>query len=607
MNNKNIYLTLLFLTSVFGTVIHVGAGQGLQLIQEGIDSAQAGDTVLVDDGLYFENLRLNKEIVLASRVIFDDPGSWQNNPHVMNTIIDGSAASPEAIYGSCLAIVPPLDPGGLPLPISPLITGFTLQHGIGTRVTQISPFNDNFIQHPRLGGGVLIAGVTPVFKYNRFMENGLSNRAAGVAKGGAAYAGTDVDIDEIRPGLNFQGQLFRNDSLSFAHNLFLSNTAAMGRTIFVEGYAGALDVRDCFFDVFDCDHETVSTTWVASGSPGLEFDFALGEGLICALTQDVWVSPTGDDMGGTGSPDQPFKTITHAFEMISGTPENPIGIHLFPGFYAPFENGEQFPLNLPDDCFLLGDPAGPVIIDADSTERVLTLMNLGNAHLERIAITGGQTANGGGGISLWNSNLELLNVTLAGNSALSGGGIYAENSEVHLVNTIVWDNTVPQLHFNGQRLPSRCVVAFSDIQGGQNGIYSNLPDNLFWLDGNLSQWPQFIGEFCLDDASPCVDAGAQNMTLVYNAGQDTLFIPPLPFSGDNPDMGSCENPGGTPLMGDLDQNGELNIVDIVIMVDLTLNGGATPFEMLVGDLDESGEINIVDIVLLVGIILDTQG
>lgn len=607
MNNKYVYRILLLLTPLFGTVIHVGSGQGLQLIQEGINSAQTGDTVLVDDGLYFENLQLNKEIVLASRVIFDDPGCWQNNPHVMNTVIDGSAASPEAIYGSCLTVVAPLDPGGIPLPISPQIIGFTLQHGIGTKVTQISPFDDNLIQHLRLGGGVLVAGVTPVFKFNRFMENGLSNRAAGVAKGGAAYAGTDVDIDEIRPDLNFPGQLFRNDSLSFAHNLFLSNSAAMGKTIFVEGYTGTIDVSNCFFDVFDCDHQTVSTTWVASGSQGLEFDFTLGEGSSCAITHDVWISPTGDDITGTGNPDQPFRTITHAFDVISGSPGNPIGLHLLPGIYAPFENGEQFPLNLPDNCFLLGDPTGPVIIDADSTERVLTLMNLEDAHLEKIAVTGGQTTDGGGGLRLWNTNLELLNVTIAGNSALSGGGIYTDNSEVHLINTIVWDNTVPQLHFNGQRFPARCVVAFSDIQDGQNGIYSNLPDNIFWLAGNLSQWPQFIGDFCLADTSPCVDAGRQDMFLVYNSGQDTLFIPPLPFNGDNPDMGTCETPGGAPLMGDLDQNGELNIVDIVIMVDLTLNGGATPFEMLVGDLDGSGEINIVDIVLLVGIILDTQG
>ncbi len=605
MKNKFVYFTLCLSTMVYGTIIHVGQGQGLPLIQEGIDTAQPGDTVLVDDGMYFENLRLNKEITLASRAILDDPVNWPNNPHMMNTIIDGSAAPPDAIHGSCLTIVTPFDPGGLPLPISPQISGFTLQHGFGTRVTQVSSFDDNFIEHLRLGGGVLIAGSTPSFSFNRFLENGQSNRAAGVARGGAAYAGTDVDIDEIRPGIRRHEQPTRNDSLHFSHNIFLANSAGMGKTMFVDGYQGTIAVDDCFFDVFDCEHQTVPTAWIVAGSPGLEFDFSLGEGMVCSINHDVWISPAGDDSNGTGDPWAPFRTITHGLEMISASLDNPIGLHLLPGLYAPYENGEQFPLNLPDNCLLIGDFGDPVVIDADSTARALTIINATKTRCERIAISGGQAGSAaGGGIGLWNARLELLNVTLSGNTALSGGAIYAENSEVQMVNTIVWNNSPPQLHFNAQRFPVRAVLAYSDIQGGLNGVYSNLPDNLFWLAGNLSQWPQLSGDFCLANDSPCVDAGIQDVTIVYNMEQDTLFIPPLPFSGLNPDMGACETPGEPFLPGDVDQNGELNIVDIVIMVDLTLNGGASSYEMQAGDLDNSGEINIVDIVLLVGIILD---
>ena len=40
-------------------------------IQADINRANVGDTVLVDEGLYYENVRINKNIVFGCRFIFD--------------------------------------------------------------------------------------------------------------------------------------------------------------------------------------------------------------------------------------------------------------------------------------------------------------------------------------------------------------------------------------------------------------------------------------------------------------------------------------------------------------------------------------------------------
>ena len=86
--------SLLFFILVFTTIqtysqdtIHVPADYST--IQAGIDAAQNGNIVLVDDGTYLENINFNgKAITVASNFIIDE-----DTNHISNTIIDGSQPS----------------------------------------------------------------------------------------------------------------------------------------------------------------------------------------------------------------------------------------------------------------------------------------------------------------------------------------------------------------------------------------------------------------------------------------------------------------------------------------------------------------------------------
>ena len=93
---RNLFI-LLFISTAFSTTLIVPSDQ-YPTIQSGIDAATVGDTVLVSDGMYDENLILDKSIVLASHAVYDDLSEWVTddtgqwvvaNSHISSTRIRG--------------------------------------------------------------------------------------------------------------------------------------------------------------------------------------------------------------------------------------------------------------------------------------------------------------------------------------------------------------------------------------------------------------------------------------------------------------------------------------------------------------------------------------
>ena len=146
---KNIVLPIvLSFTFLSATVINVP--DDYSTIHSGIDASNDGDTVLVAQGLYFENLILEKEIVLASHAVYDDLESdWVNNENIHETIISGTNAPTDPKKGSCIQV----SYGN----IQPTILGFTLQDGIGTAMR----IDDCGIpRYERSGGAIMASGLS---------------------------------------------------------------------------------------------------------------------------------------------------------------------------------------------------------------------------------------------------------------------------------------------------------------------------------------------------------------------------------------------------------------------------------------------------------------
>jgi polyhydroxybutyrate depolymerase len=93
--------------------------QDFAKIQTAINAAANGDTILVNEGMYSENLFITKIITLASLYLLDG-----DTAHISKTILDGSSpAHPDS--GSVIFV-------GQGSDTTTLITGFTIQNGTGT-------------------------------------------------------------------------------------------------------------------------------------------------------------------------------------------------------------------------------------------------------------------------------------------------------------------------------------------------------------------------------------------------------------------------------------------------------------------------------------------
>ncbi len=129
------------------------------------------------------------------------------------------------------------------------------------------------------------------------------------------------------------------------------------------------------------------------------------------------------------------------------------------------------------------------------------------------------TAYKGGGIFFNNSDPFICNSILADNIATNwGGGICGGGgSYIRLSNSILWNNDVNQIALVGIYGGINTIeISYSDIEGGEEGIYISGTGAVNWLEGNMVENPLFAvsGEhpYALSDGSPCIDAGIPDTT-----------------------------------------------------------------------------------------------
>jgi hypothetical protein len=185
-----------------------------------------------------------------------------------------------------------------------------------------------------------------------------------------------------------------------------------------------------------------------------------------------------------------------------------------------------------------------------------------------------------------------------------GGGAHG-----YLYDSVVWDNSTaygPQIvQMNGNEF----TVGYSDVEGGEAGIYVGQGCTLIWSDGNIDADPVFVdpdgpdndpdtwedNDYHLSADSPCIDAGEPGY---YGDWGRTDIDNQMRVWNDRVDMGVDEF--GSYVYGDLNCDGVIDPFDIDPFVLALTNpaGYAAAWpncNIMNADCNGDGEVNAFDI------------
>jgi predicted outer membrane repeat protein len=479
-------------------------------IQQGINAATPGDTVLVAEGRYYEqiNFKGKKPLLVAS--LFSKDG---DTSHIRKTIIDGSQLA-KIDSASVVYFISKED-------TTSILCGFTITRGKGTQ------FTDGEYKI-RLGGGICIGGSGARIMYNHITENHLS------------------------------------DSLDGSANIVIGAGLAGG---------GNAEDHWIVVDHNVIDHNSCFTKGLQTGSAGLEIDYSCritnntisnntcngngtssvyGSGLTCATdpsgklqvttivqhniiknnlvkSQNTWAGGGGVLLQGiNGIFSDNEVTDNHAIGEASSLAVG--GLY----FWVP-KNG----FVIRNNTFLrnAGTKYGGIYLETYSSFHTATILVENNYFIDNAAQVGGafashdvpvklqnnvfrgnQAINNGGAIYMERYQNEtvvhlakMINNSFFNNRANNvGGAIYSYNARPLIINSVFWGDS----SYKGREI-------YIDDSGSPLVEITNSTFNPAFIHGtvvsgggNLNQDPMFADTLLLtlSPLSNCFDKGTLNYT-----------------------------------------------------------------------------------------------
>ena len=476
MKTKILLTAILMVSTInlFCQIINVPNDQ--PTIQAGINVATNGDTVLVGQGIYYENINFTgKAITVSSHYLIENDSS-----HIYNTIINGSQPNPTD--SACVVLFNSNED------TASVLNGFTITGGSGC----FWPDNPLF-QNMKGGGGIQIISCGAKITHNIVTDNHVTNTFEAF---GGGIQGADLPEDKM---------------IIIEDNLVCDNTVA--GNLWVKG--GGIVVAFCHTRICNniVKNNTVTgnniTVYTAAGG----IWYSTGTSYVC----DVLIE-------GNEVFDNELISISSS---SSGTWGGGIVVYGQGSNIDPIINKNLIYNNkiiAPDHTYGNG-----IIINSCNSAEFKENIVYGNTHDSPVSCGGGlcvwnshpvvsrnliynNLATQGGGIYVGyqiTSQPQFFNNTIYGNDVTGpGGGLYLKNSSAIVKNIIIWGNTALASPGIWIEAGVNNTIEYSDVQGWTGSTTNIDKDPLFEDPENFD----FHITWChcpVQDTtmSPCIDAG----------------------------------------------------------------------------------------------------
>jgi hypothetical protein len=457
-------------------------------IQAAIDASSKGDTVLVNENRYYENIRFNgKAIIVASRYLLDG-----DTAHISKTIIDGSKPV-NADSASVVSFISGEDTNSV-------LCGFTITGGRGTIL----------LRFPSLeGGGVLCYESGARLTRNIITGNTLSDN---LDRYGVFGVGVSADGSGSQVLLMEGNTVTGNSGTAVTH-------AVSG------GGIGLSIMKGILRQNVITDNSLVTQTtsfWAAGGGVYGEQGTLIADGNVIARNKALCPNITGGYMASGGgvfveAMDLDFRNnrvIGNVAQSSSSKPAVGGGLLMFADNLSELRNcsvtGNYFAFNQALGSTATSGGGIDVYNERPLIENNIIVKN---------------SAPQGGGVGIHQYILTpgppvLINNTIAFNRATSGfgGGIYSQASPSPVViNTIAWGDTGTQeIALSGG---TGIWVRNCDIQGGWPSDPSGINADPVFVTGDTM--------YNLMPVSRCIGRGIDSVQI----GSVWYHAPTVDFDG----------------------------------------------------------------------------
>jgi hypothetical protein len=566
-----ILLSTLVTTISFADIINVPTD--IDSIQGGIDLANDGDTVLVDVGTYYENINFKgKNIVVGSLTLITGETSY-----ISQTVIDGDS------IGSVVTFEDSEDS-------TVVLCGFTITNGVGEDngwdsyqyegggilCTKSNPILKDLLITGNScddGGGIYLDNSSPTLVNVTITENDAGRGGGIFATKGGRFGNPESNpkFDPVN-----RCNIYQNHA-QWGSDFYSRNDAIKG-VVYIDTFtvysptnyftypksSFTFDIKNAKIEQVNNDlyvnpNGNNNNNGLTSEEPLKTISFALMKIMADSLNPHTIFLANGEYTDGS-SENYPIGLIDYI--TISG--ESRAGVIFDAGIFS-FEYTKGVTVQ---NFTILGDGgdigiycvhANPIIKNVTLNKAMIWLMGA-NPRIEKVKIFGNTDE---AGILMYGSSPTLMNVEITDNSSwlagglrieedshvnlfnctISGNGSSYENiggihinyeSSLNIVNSIIWQNPLYEIGINeGGEFPNVSItVTNSLLKGGTGGIHHIYGGGtVYWLGGNIDTVPMFVetanGDYRLRESSPCIDKGIQDTMIVYNNGQDTLFVPAM--------------------------------------------------------------------------------